>query len=59
MKKFALFKGHHQISKAHSTKDVVVIEAFEKGCVIDYGGNFYGENSRQLIGGIKIKEIKE
>lgn len=55
---YALFDGNNQISKAHSTKEAVAIEAFEKKLVIDFGADFIGDKSgRCLPEGFAIKEV--
>lgn len=55
---YALFKNNTQVTKAHSTKDAAVIEAYELGIVIDYSADFIGDKSgRSLIEGYEIKEV--
>jgi hypothetical protein len=50
---YALFKDGEQVSKSHSTRRAVEIEAFEAGIVI------YGYGQRYLPEGYEIKEVKE
>ena len=44
---YALFKNDKQISKAHSTKEAVIVEAYERGRVL------YGRGARWLNGNIE------
>lgn len=58
MNQYALFTGKKQISKAHSTKEAVEIEAFEQKLVIDYSADFIGDQSgRHLADGYSIREL--
>jgi hypothetical protein len=49
---FALFKGTEQISKAHSTRDAVFIEAFARGIMI------HQDCVKILPSGYAVKEVK-
>lgn len=55
---YALFYNGKQLSKAHSTKDAAMIEAFERRIVIDGSPDFIGDKGfRTFAGGFEIKEI--
>jgi|TARA_R100001530_G_scaffold136032_1_gene114940 hypothetical protein len=49
---YALFRGSQQISKVHTNKWTVMMEAFEKGLVLQYHKNI------SLIKGYTVKEIR-
>lgn len=56
---FALFDGDKQISKAHSTKEAAVIEAYERKLVVDFSADFPGDKSgRCLPEGFVIRELE-
>ena len=48
---YALFKNGKQVSKAHSTKSVVVIEAYEAGSIVNYHADFIGDSSGMELRG--------
>lgn len=55
---YALFQNEAQITKAHSTKEAVIIEAYELKLVIDFSADFIGDKSgRSLPEGCEIREI--
>ncbi len=56
----ALFKDGRQVSKAHSTRVAVAIEAFEMGLVVTSGVDFPGDvaTGPGLVDGYEIKEIQ-
>lgn len=57
--RYALFKDGAQYSKSHSNKEAAIIEAYEKGVVIDYSADFIGDSSGKcLMEGFEIKEIE-
>lgn len=57
---YALFKDGEQISKSHPIKAVAVMEAFERGLVLRFSGDFIGEKSGECLpDGYEIKLIKE
>jgi len=55
---YALFDGDRRISKAHSSKEAVAVEAYERKLVLDYSADFAGDKaSRSLPNGISIREV--
>jgi len=59
---YALFKDGEQISKSHSTRDVCVIEAYERGLVVVGFKDFVSDPGpyRQLpvlANNVEIKEV--
>lgn len=55
---YALFKDGKQVSKAHASREVVFVEAFEMGVVIDWGADFRGDRpGRGLADGYVIKPL--
>ena len=56
---YALFHNNKQISKSHSTKQAVLIEAYEHKAILHYSADFPGDTSGiELANGYEIKEIK-
>lgn len=57
---YALFKDGKQVSKAHASIEVVRIEAFEAGAVIDWGADFVNDlPGRGLACGYEIKQLSK
>lgn len=59
---WALFKGDKQVTKAHSTKNAAIIEAYEK-CIItrgipDFPGQVGGCNTIALDADHSIREVQ-
>jgi hypothetical protein len=50
---YALFRGDKQISKAHTTKDAVAVEAFERGIMLAF------RNRIELADCYEIKEVEQ
>lgn len=57
---WALFKGETQVSKVHPVKDVVYMEAYQKGAVIHYSADFIGDKSGTVMcDDFSIREVQE
>lgn len=60
---FALFKGDKQITKPHSTKAAVLVEAYERGLVTsglsDFPGQMRGVSTIALDKGHSIREVTQ
>lgn len=58
--KYALFKDGKQISKAYLSKNVVAIEAFERGATISWSADFSSDSDTITISdGYEIKEVSD
>lgn len=55
--RYALFKGRKQVSKAHSTRQACVTEAFERGGVYHRAQDFGGEGGEGLAPGYSIRKV--
>lgn len=56
--RFALFREGQQISKAHSTWQAAIAEAYAHGAIINCGADFPGDKEarRALANGYEIRE---
>jgi hypothetical protein len=55
---YALFKDGKQISKAHSTKAPVIVEAYERSAIIINHADMQGdETTIDLANGYEIKRL--
>ena len=59
MADFALFHNDTQVSKPHSTREAVIVEAFEMGAAYRGSPDFIGENTHETVGLFEGYEIKE
>ena len=58
-KQYAVFKDGKQVTKAHSTKEAAMVEAFEKKLAYYAYPDFYNQvGGLFLIDGVKLKQIK-
>jgi len=56
---YALFKDGKQISKKHASRQVALIEAYERGAIVHYSADFIGDASgTEMIGGYEIREVQ-
>lgn len=56
---FALFKDGIQISKAHSTRGVAMVEAFQRKAVVSWSQDFWSDPAPGLAmaDGYEVKEV--
>ena len=60
MTMYALFKGEERVSKAHSTKHAVRIEAYAAGLVLFIGADFPGDDTGTVLAaGHSIREVPD
>ena len=61
MTHYALFRDGQQISKAHTTRDAVVIEAFELAVVGQYHRDMFGDRPTYtaLLPGYEIRPVAD
>lgn len=59
--KYALFIDSKQASKAHSSKEVAAVEAYERGLVVDCSADFPKDKAQYgvLCDGCEIREVEE